>query len=529
MSKYNIEQLRKTLRDYIERGKETFGFTPDKARNGFVPGAIDPVSKAVYTALEQYRLPDGAITWATVRKSDEDVMLIGFELYLDSEELISLSTEDVTALIAIYTYDTTKAQMRASTADVQVTINILDSVFYWGKDVAKGQPHVELRACLSEPYRLRGEQSLSVPVGLSCRHENPGFIGMIVPAGIFSENPYVGITGAPHIIPAGTETELRVMVQNHRDVDRAETVVINPGDVLAHLIYLPVATPNFTLGTVAEPKTDSSDWDVPAIKFTEKATALMNAINDDIAALPEHQPVSKELTQSEVNYAITWIESRIAHHMAGAENPVSEVRIDGLREWPGVDFECEVWGRQLSFPASEIARIAAAHKEPVKEVEGEVDDLSEQQRYFLKVMHSFKLKGPQKETFFEPATATALKMPESRGPESQNGRLAIMLTQQLEGTPVEKIEAKITPWILHEADLDVFKEGMEIIMAGLGFKGEFRVSIPEIMSDEEDPNLKVPCPITVSVPGGGVLFDQKRFDWFMAVIQRFEEEVYGQG
>lgn len=414
-------------------------------------------------------------------------------------------------------------------ADVQVTVNILDSVFYWGKDVAKGQPMIELRACLAEPYRLRGEQSLSVPVGLSCRHENPGFIGMVVPSGLLSENPYVGITGAPHIIPAGTEIELRVMVQNHRDVDRAETVVINPGDVLAHLIYLPVAAPNFTLGVVAEPKGDSTGWDVPSIKFTEKATALMNAINDDIAALPEYHPTKQELTQSEVNYAITWIESRIAHHMAGAPNPVSEVRIEGLREWPGVDFECEVWGRQLTFPALEIARIAAAHKEPVKEVDGEVDNLSEQQHYFLKVMHSFKLKGPQKETFFEPATAAALKMPEKRGPESQNGRLAIMLTQQLEGTPVEKIEAKITPWILHEADLDIFKEGMEILMAALGFKGEFRVSIPEIMSDEKDPNMKIPCPITVSVPGGGVLFDQKRFNWFMAVIQRFEEEAYGQG
>lgn len=112
----------------------------------------------------------------------------------------------------------------------------------WGSDLAAG---LDLHACVAAPLRLRpGAAPVLVPTGLAVRIGQPGWCGLVVPrSGSGHRGLVLGNTVG--IIDADYEGEILLSAWNRNAGPDAEAIVVEPGQRLAQMLFVPAARPLF--------------------------------------------------------------------------------------------------------------------------------------------------------------------------------------------------------------------------------------------------------------------------------------------
>lgn len=125
-----------------------------------------------------------------------------------------------------------------------------------------GSAGYDLRAMIDEPITLiRGGRSVLIPTGLKIHIKDPNYAALIIPRsgnghkrGLVVGNQvglidsdyqgqwYVSAWARPN-----RETWEPVTEADQKDGDTVRTVVINPGDKIAQVIFVPVFHPSFTV------------------------------------------------------------------------------------------------------------------------------------------------------------------------------------------------------------------------------------------------------------------------------------------
>lgn len=146
-----------------------------------------------------------------------------------------------------------------SSSDFEIQYLSPNVVFERATDGSAGY---DLRAAIDEPIHLvRGGRSVLIPTGLKIHIKNPNYAALIIPRsgnghkrGLVVGNQvglidsdyqgqwYVSAWARPN-----RETWEPLNDVDTRDGDTSRTVVINPGDKIAQVIFVPVYHPNFVV------------------------------------------------------------------------------------------------------------------------------------------------------------------------------------------------------------------------------------------------------------------------------------------
>lgn len=153
----------------------------------------------------------------------------------------------------------TLAVKTTSSSDFEIQYLSPNVVFERATDGSAGY---DLRAAIDEPIHLvRGGRSVLIPTGLKIHIKNPNYAALIIPRsgnghkrGLVVGNQvglidsdyqgqwYVSAWARPN-----RETWEPLNDVDTRDGDTSRTVVINPGDKIAQVIFVPVYHPNFVV------------------------------------------------------------------------------------------------------------------------------------------------------------------------------------------------------------------------------------------------------------------------------------------
>lgn len=106
-----------------------------------------------------------------------------------------------------------------------------------------GAAALDLIACTTKPIRLDPGQQEMIGSGIAIDIRDPSFAAVILPrSGLGSRGLILGNTVG--LIDSDYQGELKMVLWN-RSI--GETFVIEPGDRIAQLVFIPVARPNLIL------------------------------------------------------------------------------------------------------------------------------------------------------------------------------------------------------------------------------------------------------------------------------------------
>jgi dUTP pyrophosphatase len=140
-----------------------------------------------------------------------------------------------------------------------VEVRILDErIREWGlpkyhSEMAAG---IDLLACVEKPVPLEpGAAALLVPSGISVHIGDPDVAGLIVPRSGLGHRSGVVLGNLVGVLDADYTGPLLISVWN-RNPPGSDPIVINPGDRIAQLLFVPVLRPIFELVTTFSKDTE---------------------------------------------------------------------------------------------------------------------------------------------------------------------------------------------------------------------------------------------------------------------------------
>jgi dUTP pyrophosphatase len=109
-----------------------------------------------------------------------------------------------------------------------------------------GSAGLDLRVCLDSPLQLQPEQTTLLPTGLAIHIEDPSIAAIILPRSGLGHKHGIVLGNLVGLIDSDYQGELKISCWNRSK----ESFLINPGDRIAQLVFVPVIQVQFE--TVAD-------------------------------------------------------------------------------------------------------------------------------------------------------------------------------------------------------------------------------------------------------------------------------------
>lgn len=106
----------------------------------------------------------------------------------------------------------------------------------------EGSAGMDLRACIDAPVHLQPGQTTLIGTGLAIYIADPGVAAVILPRSGLGHKHGVVLGNLVGLIDSDYQGELKVSTWNRGDA----SFVIEPGERLAQLVFVPVLTPQLT-------------------------------------------------------------------------------------------------------------------------------------------------------------------------------------------------------------------------------------------------------------------------------------------
>src|SRR5471030_173468 len=106
-----------------------------------------------------------------------------------------------------------------------------------------GSAGLDLRACLDEAVTLEPGQTTLVPTGLAIHIEDPGYAALILPRSGLGHKHGVVLGNLVGLIDSDYQGQLMISVWNRGQT----TFVIEPGERIAQMVFVPVVQAEFNL------------------------------------------------------------------------------------------------------------------------------------------------------------------------------------------------------------------------------------------------------------------------------------------
>jgi dUTP pyrophosphatase len=138
---------------------------------------------------------------------------------------------------------------QAPGANLEIELRVLDGrVYEWG--IPKFQSEMagaaDLFACLPEPITIAaGDAAVLVSTGIAIHIGDPGYAAMVLPRSGLGHKQGLVLGNLVGLIDADYTGPLMVSLWNRSA--NAEPIVVNPGDRIAQLLFVPINRPEFRI------------------------------------------------------------------------------------------------------------------------------------------------------------------------------------------------------------------------------------------------------------------------------------------
>ena len=130
---------------------------------------------------------------------------------------------------------------------MNIDIKILDSrigtLFHQPKYATPGSAGIDLIACLDKSLTLLPNETHLIPSGIAIYIKDPHICGQILPRSGLGHKRGLILGNSIGLIDSDYQGELKISCWNRS----TQNQVIEPGDRIAQLIFLPVITPTFRI------------------------------------------------------------------------------------------------------------------------------------------------------------------------------------------------------------------------------------------------------------------------------------------
>lgn len=99
-----------------------------------------------------------------------------------------------------------------------------------------GSAGLDLRVCIDEPMNIAPQQTVLLPTGLAIYIADPNLAAVILPRSGLGHKNGIVLGNLVGLIDSDYQGELKISCWNRS----AETFVVNPGDRIAQLVFLPI-------------------------------------------------------------------------------------------------------------------------------------------------------------------------------------------------------------------------------------------------------------------------------------------------
>ena len=127
----------------------------------------------------------------------------------------------------------------------QMEVKILDPRLQeWGlpRHQTAQAAGIDLYACVREPVAIHPQAAaILIPTGIALHMDSPSFFGMIAPRSSLGHKAGIILGNTVGVVDADYMAEVFVSVWNRNP--SGEPFIINPGDRIAQMIFLPVVRP----------------------------------------------------------------------------------------------------------------------------------------------------------------------------------------------------------------------------------------------------------------------------------------------
>lgn len=107
---------------------------------------------------------------------------------------------------------------------------------------------IDLRACIDAPLAVRPQApALLVPTGIAVHMNSDHFCAMIVARSGLGHKKGLVLGNGTGIVDADYMAECFVSVWNRNPADGGEDIVIQPGDRIAQMLFVPIVRPRFAV------------------------------------------------------------------------------------------------------------------------------------------------------------------------------------------------------------------------------------------------------------------------------------------
>lgn len=107
---------------------------------------------------------------------------------------------------------------------------------------------VDLMACIDAPMVLKPQDSaVLIPTGIALHMNSAGFCAVILPRSGLGHKKGLVLGNSAGLIDADYTAQCFISAWNRNPVGSDADIVINPGDRIAQMLFLPIVRPNFTV------------------------------------------------------------------------------------------------------------------------------------------------------------------------------------------------------------------------------------------------------------------------------------------
>lgn len=129
---------------------------------------------------------------------------------------------------------------------VKITNPILEELGGFPARASEGAAGYDLVACVEEPLVLKAGESRIVSSGVAVYIGDPNVAGIVLPRSGMGIKRGVVLSNLVGLIDSDYQGEIKLGLWN-RNAPESEPVVINPGDRVAQLVFIPVVLADLVL------------------------------------------------------------------------------------------------------------------------------------------------------------------------------------------------------------------------------------------------------------------------------------------
>lgn len=105
----------------------------------------------------------------------------------------------------------------------------------------QGSAGLDLRVCIDAPLHLEAKQTTLLPTGMAIHIEDPSVAAIILPRSGLGHKHGIVLGNLVGLIDSDYQGELKISCWNRG----SETFLINPGDRIAQLVFVPIIQVQF--------------------------------------------------------------------------------------------------------------------------------------------------------------------------------------------------------------------------------------------------------------------------------------------